>query len=369
MLRSLLRTAVSATKSQSHLPTILIPATTAAASSTAAQQLCSRNYSSKTSKSSVTKAKKTKSKTDAKSKTEETSAAVDESAADLLDEDVRARRLAEDENNKSLDVGPNGRPLFTSTASLSHLTRKDTCTYMKFSMEELNAVLPEGLPLGMLKEFEESKRTALLVRQNFLDLRDNFRRIVDPPLQSSGSKGLKVRKQIVLDGPVSCGKSIALAMLVHWARDEGWLVFYVPKGREWTHGGFFYKNPQTGLWDTPVQAANVLQDFLKHNESRLKELPCQIFDPIPLGEGAGVGWLKDVDSMAMPEGSTLHELVQAGLTSTHASVGVLVRLRKELSLIKDIPVLIAIDQVRRRTFVYSNYMFQAILLSDYVLGY
>lgn len=71
--------------------------------------------------------------------------------------------------------------------------------------------------------------------------------------------GPKVRKQIVLDGLVSCGKSIALAMLVQWAREEGWLVFYVPKGREWTHGGFFYKNPETGLWDTPVQAANILQ--------------------------------------------------------------------------------------------------------------
>ncbi|MCL7035299.1 hypothetical protein MKW94_022714, partial [Papaver nudicaule] len=52
-------------------------------------------------------------------------------------------------------------------------------------MEALNAALPEGLPSGMAKEFEESKRTALLIRQSFLDLRDNYRRIVDPPLQSS----------------------------------------------------------------------------------------------------------------------------------------------------------------------------------------
>lgn len=56
-------------------------------------------------------------------------------------------------------------------------------------MEELNAVLPEGLPLGMVKEFEESKRTSLLVRRSFLDLRDNFRRVVDPPLQSFDAKG------------------------------------------------------------------------------------------------------------------------------------------------------------------------------------
>lgn len=88
-----------------------------------------------------------------------------------------------------------------------------------------------------------------------------------------------------------------------------------------------------------------LQDFLKFNESRLQQLPCQTCDPIPLGEGAGVGWMKGVDSMAMPEGSTLYDLVQTGLTYSHAAVGVLVRLRKELSLVKDIPVLLAIDQV------------------------
>jgi len=51
-------------------------------------------------------------------------------------------------------------------------------------------VLPEGLPVGMVKEFEESMRDALLIRHSFLDLRDNFRRVVDPPLQSSSSKGV-----------------------------------------------------------------------------------------------------------------------------------------------------------------------------------
>lgn len=96
---------------------------------------------------------------------------------------------------------------------------------------------------------------------------------------------------------------------------------------------------------TPYLLGNCFQDFLKFNESHLQQLPCQISDPIPLGEGAGVGWMKGVDSMAMPEGSTLYDLIQTGVSHTHAAVGVLVRLRKELSLVKDIPVLLAIDQV------------------------
>ncbi|KAJ4719105.1 mitochondrial 28S ribosomal protein S29-related [Melia azedarach] len=274
------------------------------------------------------------------------------SADDSESAKARARRLADDDRDPSLDVGPNNRPLFTKATSLSLLTRKDASTYFKFSEKELNAVLPEGLPTGMLTEFKESMRHALLVRQSFLDLRDNFRRVVDPPLSSSN--GPKVRKQIVLDGPRSCGKSITLAMLVHWAREEGWLVLYVPRGREWTHGEYFYKNPQTGLWDTPLQAENVLKDFVKYNESHLRELPCQILDPILLGEGAGVGLMKGVDSKEIPEGSTLYDLVQMGIKQTHASVSVVVRLRKELSLVKDIPVLIAIDQYNN-WFTFSEY--------------
>lgn len=319
----------------------------------------SKLYSSKNPKASLAKAKKADAKS--KSKVSDSSSALASTGAEDFEsggaddfEAARARRLVEDEKDPSLDVGPNGRPLFTSTPSLSQLTRKDACSYMQFSEKGLKEVLPEGLPMGMVTEFKESMRPALLVRRSFLDLRDNFRRIVDPPMWSSHTKAPKTRKQVVLDGPVSCGKSIALAMLVHWARDEGWLVLYAPRGREWTHGGCFYKNPETGLWDTPVQAENVLKDFLKYNESCLQQLPCQIFDPIWLGEGAGVGWMKGVESMALPEGTTLYDLVQMGIQYSHAAVGVVVRLRKELSLVKDIPVLIAIDQYNN-WFTFSEY--------------
>lgn len=77
----------------------------------------------------------------------------------------------------------------------------------------------------------------------------------------------------------------------------------------------------------------------------LKELHCKITEPIPLGEGAGVGWLKGVDRIPVPEGSTLFDLAQSGIRRTHASVGVLVRLREELLLVDKYPVLFAIDQV------------------------
>ncbi|KAF9593614.1 hypothetical protein IFM89_024265 [Coptis chinensis] len=350
MFRSILKSAISSSKA--HL---LIPTTTTAAHFSSKKASKSKSTVSKNQLKQKTK--KTSKKKSAQSAATQNEESIVDDFKDMgidLDEDSRTRHLAEEINDKSLDVGPNGRPLFIDTRPISQLGRKHTCFYLEYSLDDLNAVLPEGLPDGMTKEFDEVKRNGLLVRQSFLDLRDNFRRIVDPPLKTSDGKGPKVKKQIVLDGPVSCGKSIALAMLVQWAREEGWLVFYVPKGKSWTHGGFFYHNPQTELWDTPVQAAEILKDFLKYNESRLQQLPCQIFDPIPLGEGAGAGWMRGVDSMVMPEGSTLYDLIQTGITHTHAAVGVVVRLRKELSHVKDIPVLFAIDQYNS-WFTFSDF--------------
>ncbi|CDP04077.1 unnamed protein product [Coffea canephora] len=351
MLRSLLRS-VAASQPQSNLAKILLP------TASPAQFTASRSFASKNSKSNAgaAQAKKKaggkKDGPDEKVRPEDVLVTPTEELVAEIEEEHR-RRLAQNAGNKALDVGPNGRPLFTSTPSLSELTRKDACHYMEFSKEELERVLPEGLPPGMEKEFEETMRHALLIRQSFLDLRDNFRRVVDPPMYPT-AKVPQTRRKIVLDGHRSCGKSIALAMLVHWARDEGWLVLYVPKGREWTHGGFFYRNPRTGLWDTPVQAANVLQDVMKFNQTPLQELHCKLTEPIPLGEGAGVGWAKGADTMPVPEGSTLYDLVQYGIKHTHASVGALVRLREELLLVEKYPVLFAIDQYNS-WFTFSEY--------------
>ncbi|CAH9087373.1 unnamed protein product [Cuscuta epithymum] len=341
MLRFFLRAAVSSlpvAKPQAAVSDVLIPL----------QLFSSRAFSASAAKQTLPKGNRATSKA-----IEVPGGSLEAVTINRLNDGARMRALAEDEKNSSLDVGPNLQPLFTPANSLSELSKKDTCTYMKFSIEELEAVLPEGLPMGMLKEFEDSKRNALLIRQSFLDLRDNFRRIADPTIQNN-VKGSKPRKQIVLDGPVSCGKSIALAMLVHWAREEGWLVFYVPRGREWTHGGFFYKSLTSALWDTPVQAANILQDFLKYNERHLKKLPCKIFDPVSLGEGVGVGPPKGDMTMEIPEGQSLFDLVERGISNTHASVGVVDRLRQELSLVKDMPVLIAIDQYNS-WFTFSEY--------------
>lgn len=91
----------------------------------------------------------------------------------------------------------------------------------------------------------------------------------------------------------------------------------------------------------------------------MQGLKCSIHDPIPLGEGAGVGWPKGSDKMPISEETTLYQLVEAGINNTHAAVGVLVRLRGELSKVTSMPVLIAVDQVR----VFYDFLFKGDYLA------
>ena len=58
---------------------------------------------------------------------------------------------------------------------------------------------------------------------------------------------------------------------------------------------------------------------MKYNEPMLMKLPCKVNDPIPLGEGAGVGRMRDTNSMDIPEGSTLYDLAHWG-SLTHMLV-------------------------------------------------
>lgn len=92
------------------------------------------NYAAKntSTNSNVKKAKKTKTKGAADASGDASAAAAEREVDALFNDNSRSLRLAADENNPELDVGPNGRPLFTSTPSLSQLTRRDTCTYFKF---------------------------------------------------------------------------------------------------------------------------------------------------------------------------------------------------------------------------------------------
>lgn len=69
--------------------------------------------------------------------------------------------------------------------------------------------------------------------------------------------------------------------------------------------------------------------------------------------------VRGAQEFTLPEGATLKQLVEKGLSMSHAGVGTVVRLRKELSLVKGVPVLIAIDDVS----ISSTYRFNGSALN------
>ncbi|KAJ4972018.1 hypothetical protein NE237_005117 [Protea cynaroides] len=122
MLQTIVRMAIAAARTRNSLNHrhLVVPSTI---------KLTYSHFSSKVSSTKGKSKAKVKSKKETCAKIDEISTATsDDLDSDLLDEDSRARHLAEDEKDKSLDVGPNGRPLFTSTKFISKLSRKDVCT-------------------------------------------------------------------------------------------------------------------------------------------------------------------------------------------------------------------------------------------------
>lgn len=278
------------------------------------------------------------------------------------------------------DLPPRVLVEFSEATSLTELTSSDVNKLFTLSKEDESRFFCEGLPNSFIKEFDISCTNAVLIRSQFMKLVNHLMKVTekkstyDEPVDVVIDKkevalieplaymslnqrkklarerrlldkaDLGLKKQILLDGLPGSGKSVVLAMLVQWARSKGWLVCYIPSGRKWTHNGLYYKNQSSGLWDTPVQAASMLQDFLKSHSDILDVIPCRVFDPIPLGEGPGIGRISGSQEAPLRDNCTLKDLVQLGIDSPHAAVGVVVRLRKELSLVVEVPVLIAVDE-------------------------
>ncbi|KAG6553608.1 hypothetical protein Mapa_004522 [Marchantia paleacea] len=255
---------------------------------------------------------------------------------------------------------PEQDSLYSSAEGPTHFSAADVNRYFTLSSEDVDTYFGEGLPPGLSKEFEETRERSFLIRGRVLELFDRFKRCHADTVHAKDQGGRmrsvasKHKPQCLLDGFIKCGKSAALAMLVHWARAQGWLVFYVPSGRDWTSGGMYYKNEQTGLYDTPVQAKVALEGFLRSHGSLLATIPCRVLKPLQLGEGAGVGKLRGAQELTLPEGASLRALVEKGIAVSQASVSVVLRIREELSLVQQAPVLLCIDEFNS-WFTFSHF--------------
>ena len=180
-------------------------------------------------------------------------------------------------------------------------------------------LLPEGCP-ALKAEFEHSRSRRLLVRPAFLRLRDRV-------LGRQPAKCTALRPPLVLEGPSGAGKSVMLAMLVAAARSAGWLALYVPRGRDLVEGSAFSRFGETDMWDTPDHARQLLLNLNAAHGDLLAKLPRRL-------PGARHGKLRDLLRVLDEQNPSNTDVTEAGLS-----------LLGELQLIKEVPVLFAVDEL------------------------
>ncbi|GLI69159.1 hypothetical protein VaNZ11_013727 [Volvox africanus] len=80
-------------------------------------------------------------------------------------------------------------------------------------------------------------------------------------------------QRLMLTGPAGAGKSIALLSLVEWARQQGWIVMYVPSCAALVQGGYFARRGSSRRWDTLTSAQQLLKGVLDAHGAQLKQIP------------------------------------------------------------------------------------------------
>ena len=133
---------------------------------------------------------------------------------------------------------------------------KDVDRFWELSSTTEARLLPEGAPAGLAAEFAASGTRRVLFRACDLETR---------ALLKQGSS-------LLLDGRRGCGKSVALANVVAWARAAGYFVVYVPSAKALTLDSSYQKDEASGKWDTPEHAAQLLRWMLSGNEAAMAEM-------------------------------------------------------------------------------------------------
>ncbi|CBN75983.1 conserved unknown protein [Ectocarpus siliculosus] len=165
-------------------------------------------------------------------------------------------------------------------------------------------VLGSGPVWEEMKALAESKRKPL----------KGVRRVVIQPGQRS----------YLLTGRRGSGKSCVLDHAVLHARSTGWIVLFVPDGRNLVQKGIYCQPSPVleGLYDLPVQSMKRLKTLREAHGDQLKNI--SIKDPEVLGRHEGAKTLLDVMDMGLADqehaGTAHYDVMRELLATTEAKV-------------------------------------------------
>jgi hypothetical protein len=228
--------------------------------------------------------------------------------------------------------------LLAGVVSVRDLGPQHRCMIYESSAAELARLLPEGTSGELKKEMELTMQhkdcAQFLVREPFLRALGALEAVErgSPPAESA----------LMLSGLRGTGKSYTLTLLVMRARAAGWLTLFEPSAREWvTEKGAFLRGTGTaapyveskvrpGMMNQPVGSQAILRFFEGLHGEQVKKLPRRREYKHKAYDG---------------EDKSLYSIVNRGLKSALYAGDALLDLRLELSLVEEVPVLVACDEV------------------------
>ncbi|KAF9112581.1 37S ribosomal protein S23 mitochondrial, partial [Mortierella sp. AM989] len=205
-----------------------------------------------------------------------------------------------------------------STATKEHVGQ-----VMGFPSTVVPALSQTAYPTLLGEQFALIKPAALVVRESTVSLLEK----VDNAMKTPSSEN-----RITLTGEPGSGKSATLLQTVSHCLSAGWVVIYVPKASTWMNSSFPYnKVPNTTSFVQPSLASTLVGQINSVNKS--------VLNKIVTSEKVSVGRHDIV------EGTTLSALLEYGVKDPFAAQDVIEAFMKEMGVQKEIPTLIAVDEV------------------------
>ncbi|KAG0377283.1 37S ribosomal protein S23 mitochondrial [Mortierella sp. AD032] len=205
-----------------------------------------------------------------------------------------------------------------STATKEHIGQ-----VLGFPTTVVPALAQTAYPTLLSEQFELVKPAALVVRESTV----SFLEKVDQAMKTPSSQS-----RIVLTGEAGSGKSALLLQTVSHCLSAGWIVIYVPKASTWMNSSFAYnKVANSTSFVQPLLTSNLVGQIQNVNRA--------VLDKINTTEEALVG------RHEIKKGTSLSALLEFGVKDQFASQDVMEVFMKEISNQKDIPTLVAVDEV------------------------
>lgn len=222
-------------------------------------------------------------------------------------------------------------------ASLAELKSKEGGVHV---YDQLDTVMPDGLGGKLDRDVAENRTLPVIVRPHtikLIEVLDEIQKRNFEPGAAVGDEWDVVRKNpshLVLNGVTGAGKSTALTQAVEWARTNGWLALWINNTYLWSAQGNLTRNVQDpSLWDQNGQAKSYLEEVLAASSSLLSRLPTKRNF--------------EIGKRFRSNGTRLVDLATFALEYDRYATQAFWELRKELSLVTEVPVMIAIDDVGR----------------------